>query len=209
MTIYSPNMLKTYQTCPRLYYLKYIEKFNPPTYAKPFEKGKKIHALANYYLQGVNISRIETALTKEERETWQTLLNNPFFQKEYLNSEYQLSCKIGKYWIGGRIDAIVHDNENYYILDYKTGSIPQKPEKDLQTIVYMLCLDKHLESKYETLSFVYINLKQKNNYVIKLDQSLKKEYENSIIEICNSIETDTLFKQNLTKCNNCSNIDKC
>ena len=76
-------MLKTYQTCPKKFYYRYIEGVNVPVSATPFEKGKKIHALANYFLQGVNISRIETALTDVEQEVWQTLLANTFFQKDY------------------------------------------------------------------------------------------------------------------------------
>ena len=209
MTIFSPNMLKTYQTCPRLYYFKYLENFNPPISAKPFEKGKKIHALANYFLQGVNISRIETALTQEEQKVWQTLLENEFFQKEYLNSEYQLACKVGDYWVGGRLDAVVFDNNNYYILDYKTGSTPQNPEQDFQTMVYLLSLDKHLNGEYETLSFVYINLKNKTNYVIQFNDSLKEKYENKITEICKKITTDNIFKENNDNCKNCPYFGRC
>lgn len=78
---FSPNMLKTYETCPRKYYYNYIEGVNVPRSALPFEKGKKIHALANYFLQRVNISRIETALTPAETEIWHTLLDNPFYRK--------------------------------------------------------------------------------------------------------------------------------
>ncbi|MDE6139186.1 MAG: PD-(D/E)XK nuclease family protein, partial [Candidatus Gastranaerophilales bacterium] len=107
MTInnFSPNMLKTYQTCPKKFFFKYVERVNVPLSSAPFEKGKKIHALANYFLQGVNISRLETALTDSEREIWQALLNNPFFQKKCFKSEYQLSCKLSEFWLGGRLDA--------------------------------------------------------------------------------------------------------
>lgn len=122
---FSPNMLKTYEQCPKKFYFRYIENVNVPLSSTPFEKGKKIHALANYFLQGVNISRIETALTQEEKDVWNLLLGNQFFQKDYYNSEYQLSCKIGDYWVGGRLDAVVFDNDYFYVLDYKTGSIPK------------------------------------------------------------------------------------
>lgn len=202
-------MLKTYQTCPRLYCLKYIDKVNIPTSAKPFEKGKKIHALANYFLQGVNISRIETALSKEEHEVWQTLLANPFFQKECLHSEYQLSCKLDEYWIGGRLDAVVCEGDNYFILDYKTGSTPKNLENDFQTMVYLLCMDKLLKGNYETLSFVYINLKNKTNYVIKFDNTMKIEYEKQIIQICKKITSDNLHERNTQACGNCSNNGRC
>ena len=200
---YSPNMLKTYQTCPKKFYYRYIEGVNVPVSATPFEKGKKIHALANYFLQGVNISRIETALTPEEREVWQTLLANPFFQKDYFKSEYQLSCKIGEYWVGGRIDAVVTTGDEYFILDYKTGSIPKNPEYDYQTMVYLLALDRFLKGNYSSLSFVYINLKEKKNYVIQFTQQLKSEYEKRIIDICTQINNDTVYNINANSCSCC------
>ena len=200
--MFSPNMLKTYQNCPKKFYYQYVEKVTVPRSSLPFDKGKKVHALANYYLQGINISRIETALTQTEKQTWDLLIENPFFKKECLKSEYNLSCKIGDYWVGGRLDAIVHDRENYYILDYKTGSTPKNPQYDYQTMVYLLCLDKFLKN-YETISFVYINLRDKNNHVINFNPALKKEYEKQIIEICNKINSDTTYKCNCENCKYC------
>jgi ATP-dependent exoDNAse (exonuclease V) beta subunit len=195
-------MLKTYQTCPRKYFYQYIEKIQIPHSAMIFEKGKKIHALANYFLQGVNISRIETALNEVEKQSWQTLLDNPFFKKDCLHSEYTLSCKIDEYWIGGRLDAVVHDDEDYYILDYKTGSIPKNPEYDFQTMIYLLALDRQIK-QYNSLSFVYINLKNKNNYVIKLEDKLKSEYENIVLNVCNEISSDSQYLCSNTDCERC------
>ena len=88
---FSPNMLKTYEQCPKKFYFRYVENVNVPLSSTPFEKGKKIHALANYFLQGVNISRIETALTQEEKDVWNLLLGNQFFQKDYYNW-WQIGC---------------------------------------------------------------------------------------------------------------------
>lgn len=205
---FSPNMLKMYDTCPKKFYYKYIEKINVPTSSLPFEKGKKIHALANYFLQGVNISRIETALTEEERRVWNLLLNNQFFKKDCLKSEYQLSCKIADYRVGGRLDAVVHDYEKYYILDYKTGSTPKNPESDYQTMVYLLCLDKYLKN-YDSLSFVYINLRDKQNYVVEFNESLKKEYEKRIVDICGRINSDKLFNCIDSACKSCEYFKIC
>lgn len=202
MNNFSPNMLKTYQTCPKKYYFKYIEKINVPVSFSIFEKGKKIHAIANYFLQNINISRIETALTKEEILVWNTLLNNEYFQKDYFKSEYQLSCKIDKYWVGGRLDAIVKDNDQYYILDYKTGSIPKNPEYDYQTMIYLLCLDLLFKEK-EKISFVYIDLKNKNNYVINYNDKLKSEYKQKISSICNTISSDSYYQCNENSCKYC------
>lgn len=199
---FSPNMLKTYEQCPKKYYFRYVEKINVPMYSTPFEKGKKIHALANYFLRGVNISRIETSLTPEEKELWNLLLGNQFFKKDYYNSEYQLSCKIGDYWVGGRLDAVVYDEKSFYILDYKTGSIPKTPEFDYQTMIYLLAMDAHL-GQYDGLAFVYINLKDKKNYVIPFNEVAKAEYNKRIQKACSTIISDTVYKCNLNSCPKC------
>lgn len=206
---FSPNMLKTYQTCPKKFYYRYIENLSVPMVDTHFEKGKKIHALANYFLQGVNISRIETALSEEEKRVWEALLDNPFFQKDYLNSEYQLSCKISEFWVGGRLDAVVTSGDDYFILDYKTGSIPKFPEYDFQTMVYLLALDKFLNGNYSSLSFVYINLKDKKNHVIQFTQSLKQEYEKRIIDVCVQINSDLVYSKNISSCMFCEYANIC
>lgn len=203
--MFSPNMLKTYQSCPQKYWLKYIKKISMPQKSSLFDKGKKIHALAHYYLRGDDISKLETALNNEEKQVWENLKQNEYFSKTYVNSEYNLSCKVGEYWIGGRLDALVKETltpspsptgrgEVYYILDYKTGQIPKNPEYDFQTAVYLLCASKKLnppltptlknEGKTADIKFVYIDLKNNQNCVIDFD----KDYEKSIIEICDSIK---------------------
>ena len=187
MNNFSPNMLKTFEKCPIKYYLKYIQKISIPQKSSFFEKGKKIHALAHYYLRGDNIDKLEKALNNEEIQIWQSLKKNPYFQKTYVNSEYNISCKIDEFWIGGRLDALVKDNDDYYILDYKTGTIPQSPEKDFQTIVYLLCTDKILK-KYNSLSFVYIDLKNNTNNVIQFDTNKKDFYLEQIKKICMQIK---------------------
>ncbi len=183
MLSFSPYMLKTFEQCPMKYYLMYIEHISVPQKASYFEKGQKIHALAHYYLSGNDISKFETALTASEKETWEKLRSNKYFNKGYVKSEYNLSCKVGDFWVGGRLDAIVKDENGYYILDYKTGEIPQNPEQDYQTMIYLLAASKF----YSPLSFVYIGLKNDQNHVIKFDEKVKIEYEKAIIETCSKI----------------------
>lgn len=192
MEIFSPNMLKTFEECPKKYEFRYIQNISAPQKTTPFEKGKKIHALANYYLKNEDITRLEQTLTQEERKLWEDLKNNEYFKKTYVQSEYNLSFKLDKYWVGGRIDAIVKDENQYYILDYKTGSTPNNPEYDFQTMVYLLAATKFYKTK---CSFVYINLKQNTNYKIDLNEDLEKAYEKKILETCNSINNTTSFKK--------------
>ena len=200
--IYSPNMLKTYQLCPRKFYFQYVERVNIPRLSTPFEKGKKIHALANYYLQGIDISRLETALNPSEAAVWKSLSENPYFQKKCYKSEFQLSCKLGDFWIGGRLDAVMSDENKYYILDYKTGAVPENPKFDYQTMVYLLALDMHLKQGKE-LEFIYIDLKQNKDHIITFDQTDKAEYTKRILTICSAIASDSIYKPDCQNCSRC------
>lgn len=193
MTNYSPNMLKTFKSCPLKYKFKYIDRISLPQKASFFEKGKKVHTLANYYLKGDDISKFEPTLNENEKIAWNNLKSNEFFSYKYVNSEYNLSCKIGDYWIGGRLDAIVkkhkNESETYYILDYKTGSIPKNPEYDYQTMVYLLCLSSApFITPQDEIKFVYIDLKNNQNCVIDFTQEKKVEYEKAITTICSNIK---------------------
>lgn len=201
MTNFSPNMLKTFQACPQKYKFKYVDNISLPQKSSFFEKGKKVHALANYYLQGNDVSKLEKALNEAEMTAWQNLKNNKFFNMAYVNSEYNLSCKVGEHWIGGRLDALVKathtpnpshlkgDGDVYYILDYKTGSIPKNPEYDYQTMVYLLCLSNATFVKpQDGLKFVYIDLKNNQNCVIDFTPQRHKEYEKAICKICDKID---------------------
>lgn len=189
-------MLKTFETCPQKYWFKYVQKISVPQKSSFFEKGKKVHALANYYLRGDNISKLETALNTDERIVWENLKQNEFFKKNYVNSEYNLSCKIGEYWIGGRLDALVKDENFYYILDYKTGQIPKNPEYDYQTMVYLLCASKKFG---RNIKFVYIDLKNNQNCIIDFD----KDYEKPILEICDKIKNAQPNVEHSKKCEFC------
>ena len=76
MKNFSPNMLKTFESCPVKFNLKFNEKITVPQNPSLFEKGKKIHALANYYHRGADISKLEKALTPQELEVWERLKRN-------------------------------------------------------------------------------------------------------------------------------------
>ena len=193
MNSFSPNMLKTFETCPKKYYFKYIEKISVPQKSNLFEKGKKVHALANYYLRGDDISKMGKALNSEELKLWEILKQNEFFNKTYVNSEYNLSCKVDNYWIGGRLDALMKDDKNYYILDYKTGSIPKNPEYDYQTITYLLCASKMYG---DNIKFIYIDLKNNQNSIIDFNSAKAKEYEKRITDICDKI-TNAQFPEEI------------
>ena len=210
MNSFSPNMLKTFETSPQKYYFKYIEKISVPQKNNLFEKGKKVHALANYYLRGDDISKMEKALNSEELKLWEILKQNEFFNKKYIASEYNISSRIENFWIGGRLDALMQDEQNYYILDYKTGTIPQNPETDFQTIIYLTSTDKMLSNK-KNLYFVYIDLKNNQNQIIEFTQQTKENYINFLIKKCNMILDTKNFeeKKNRKNCTFCEYNKMC
>lgn len=183
-------MLKTFDECPKKFFLKYIEKISLPQRSTIFEKGKKIHALANYYFNGEDITKMEKTLTPDEKIAWESLKLTKYFKSDVVATEYNLSCKVDKYWIGGRLDALVSIDDNYLILDYKTGNIPSNVEQDFQTVVYLLCADKFLRKKYDckSLKFVYLGLKNNVEKEILLTEALKEEYEEKIVSTCKKID---------------------
>ena len=211
----SPNMLKVFDKCAYEFFLKYMQKISLPQRSNIFEKGKKIHALASYHLRGENIEKMENTLSPDEKNAWETLKKSKYFDLNILETEYNLTSKVGEYWIGGRLDAFVTDGENYYILDYKTGNIPQNAEEDFQTIVYLICADKFLRHKkidYKSLQFVYLGLKNdKGNKdgeekIILLDENTKKHYEEKIASTCQKVNfalTSTVFQKNKNLCKTC------
>ena len=208
MISFSPNMFKTFADCPYRYYLKYVKNLSIPQPASYFEKGKKIHALANYYLRGDDISKIIKGLSGQELKVWNKLLDNEFFQKTYVKSEYNLSCKIGGYWVGGRLDALMREGEDYFILDYKTEAIPKNPETDFQTMVYLICAARRLK-KYNSLKFIYIDLKNDKNCIIELTPERKELYENALKNACEFISKTEEYPQNSEKCRFCEYSKLC
>lgn len=214
MNNYSPNMLKTFEQCQEKFFLKYVQRVSIPQRSELFAKGKKIHALANYYLQGADVYKMEMVLNGSEKAVWDALKTSKYFKLNVVNTEYNLSCKVGNYWIGGRLDAFMNDGKDYYILDYKTGNIPQNPQADLQTIVYLLSADKYLIKKggYNSLKFVYLGLKQGEEKEILLTPELKKQYEQKIISICEKIDFavgSNVFDKHKESCKCCEYSKVC
>ena len=187
--IISPNMLKTYELCPKKFYFRFVKNISMPIDDTIFETGKNIHALASYYLRKENIDNMEKSLSMRESELWNYLKNTKFFGYECINTEYNLAVKIGKHFFGGRLDALVKDkNGKYYILDYKTGSAPKNAVYDYQTIVYILAVRKFYETN--NIAFVYLDLSQKNDVVIELTENLVVEYEKKLLATENCIDSE-------------------
>ena len=100
----SPNMLKTFQDCPRKFDFMYLQDIQMPKNDEVFEFGKNIHALASYYLRKEFIDKMEKSLTQKEFEVWSDLKACKYFEYEVINTEYNLAVKIGKHFFGRHVD---------------------------------------------------------------------------------------------------------
>ncbi len=190
---FSPNMLKTFELCPKKFYFRYVKNISMPVNDEIFEFGKNIHALASYYLRNENIDRMEASLNEREKEVWEYLKGVNYFKYETVETEYNLTARIGNHFFGGRLDALVKDGDKYYILDYKTGSIPKNAKYDYQTMIYLLSVQKFF--KTDNVTFVYIDLKNKKEFVIELTPELTKEYEEKLAKITEKIEHEDYHKK--------------
>lgn len=195
---FSPNMLKTYELCPKKFYLKYIKGINMPVNDDVFEFGKNIHAMASYYLRGENLEYMENSLTEREKSVWEYLRAIEYFSYEVINTEYNLAVKVGDYFFGGRLDALVKKNDRFYILDYKTGSAPKNAKYDFQTIIYLLAVKEFF--KTDKVSFVYIDLKNREEVQIEYTPALEEEYKNKLTKTIENInrEDEPTKKENCT-----------
>lgn len=190
-------MLKVFVLCPMKFYFKYVKSVSMPVNDDIFEFGKNIHALASYYLRGENIDRMEASLTSKETEVWQYLKGIKYFSYSVINTEYNLSVKIGNHFFGGRLDALVKDGDKYYILDYKTGNAPQNAKYEFQTMIYMLAVKEFF--KTNDVTFVYLDLKNKTEVAIELSPELEKEYIKKLEDTADRIESKDFSKNG----NNC------
>lgn len=196
---FSPNMLKTFSECPRKFDFKYLQDIQMPVNDEIFEFGKNIHALAAYYLRKDNIDKMEKSLNQKESEVWNYLKSCKYFSYEVINTEYELAVRIGKYFFGGRLDALVKNGDKFYILDYKTGAAPKNAKYDFQTIVYILAVSEFFNTK--NIDFVYLDLKNKTEVIIPFSSDLEQDYKKMLIDISNKIDAyESAPKKQNCKC---------
>lgn len=186
----SPNMLKTYELCPRKFYLRYVKNISMPVNDDIFEFGKNIHALASYYLRGENIDKMELSLSEREAAVWNYLKGIKYFGYEVVNTEYNLSLKLGDAFFGGRLDALVKEDDTYYILDYKTGSAPKNAKFDYQTMIYLLAVSNFF--KTDKVKFIYIDLKNKEELAVEYSPELGEEYQKRLVNAAAKINSDEI-----------------
>ncbi len=177
-SVISPAMFNLYKECELKFYYQYVEQVSAPVLDENFSEGKNIHNLAAYYLKGYPVEKYEDLLSEKEAAYWQYLKSLSYFKYEVVGVEKSLAMKVDDFWIGGRIDALVkkvRKGNDYFILDYKTGGVGSDKTFDYQTMVYLLLCDELFEER-DSLTFVYLDLKNKKDVKIVFTEALKQEY---------------------------------
>lgn len=184
--IISPAVIRDFEECPKKFYLRYVENIQIPQKESLYISGKRIHAIANYYIQGLDVSKFENKFEEKEKKIWQYLKENRFLKIPQKKSEYELIFKLNDFWLKGRLDALCSENKKYYILDYKTGGVNKDMTYDYQTMIYLLAVSKKIKN-FDELNFVYIDLKNFKENIITFNKNLEKEYEQKLISACEKI----------------------
>ena len=72
-------------------------------------------------------------------------------------------------------------------------------------MIYLLGIDKLLNQKYKSLNFVYLDLKNKDEKLIKFSDDLKNKYEENLKKIAEKCK----ISQNFAKKNKDANKCRC
>ncbi len=159
--VISATMLKSYLTCKRHFYYRYIAKIAshqiPRDLPQEWEIGNKLHeALHRLYTKQSHFENYEAlehaldvvldaadehnALVRYQLKLWREKLR-PFSKQEWerfqrgvqiVACEKTLTCQIDDLNIMGRIDRIDQSAEGLEVLDYKSGSYAIHSQKQLE-----------------------------------------------------------------------------
>lgn len=199
-SVISPAMFNLFKECELKFFYQYVEQINYPSLDENFIEGKNIHNLASYFLRGNSVEKYEAQLSDNELKYWSNLKKSKYFNYELVGVEKSLMMKIDDFWVGGRLDAVVKNGDDYFVLDYKTGGVNSDKTYDYQTMVYLLLCDEMFKEK-NSLTFVYIDLKNDKEVKVLFNDDLRKEYFERILSACNGMKNVTLNKTVCTDVN--------
>lgn len=212
---YTLNKLQMFDECPQKYKLCYIDRVHIVEPISKTSTGNNIHNIINYYLKGMDITKLIEALPKSDKLLWFNFKNSDIKNYKPVVSEYTFNLKLDQYWLTGRIDALFEYDENYVILDWKTGSSFKPENVKFQTTFYLLCMYeilklKKLIKKPEQLSLHYMDLASNSIVRINLDEDLYMQYKKQVLEIIRKINENKSFFCNKTpKCKLCKYYRAC
>ncbi len=213
MIIVTSGMLKAFEECPQKYNLIYNEQLEIPSNTEFSDIGKEIHALINYKLKGFDITKqLRTLNSPENKELYHLWQNFVDFKTDKVEkSEFTFTIPFSeKIKLTGRVDAIRKCENNYEILDWKTGSSQNiNPEKDMQTVMYLYCIYnllrcQGLAADTVNLLLTYVFLKEKKTVTVPFSPEKYNLYEKILSEKTNKILNSNFERNPKASCEKCS-----
>ena len=212
---YTLAKLQMFDECPQKYKFCYIDKVHIVEPITKTKTGNNIHNIINYYLKGMDVTKLIEALSPNEKRLWFNFKNSDIKNYKYIASEYAFNLKLDEYWMTGRIDALFEYDGDYIIIDWKTGSTFTPDNVKFQTGFYLLCIYEILKIKKlikhpEQLSLHYYDLAADSVVKIRLDEYTYLQYKTQFLSIINKInETKNFFCHKTEKCRFCKYYRAC
>jgi len=148
---FTQTALRTYQTCPYCFRLRYLEAVPWPTLAldpaaeAAMERGRRFHELACQHFLDLEVAAQAEAAGGELAAWWQALATAPpdlsLFPRRY--PEAGLSIPLGDFRLAARYDLLAVGDAKALIVDWKTGrhlASAGELADDIQTRVYLYVL---------------------------------------------------------------------
>ena len=189
MNTFSVNSLKLLEKNEQEFINKYILHLDFLNKNEPAKMGERLHGFICYYLRGFNMDKIYNSLEQKEKEILQNVLKLDIFsQKEkFIKTEEGFLVKVKgdkfNFYLTGRFDAIYKDNDGYIIFDWKSKNIPQNPQEELQSVVYLYCASEIFNT--QNIKIQYLSLEKQTNATVDIRD--KNEYLKRICSIADKM----------------------
>ncbi len=189
MNTFSVNSLKLLEKNEQEFINKYILHLDFLNKNEPAKMGERLHGFICYYLRGFNMNKIYNSLEQKEKEILQNVLKLDIFsQKEkFIKTEEGFLVKVKgdkfNFYLTGRFDAIYKDNDGYIIFDWKSKNIPQNPQEELQSVVYLYCASEIFNT--QNIKIQYLSLEKQTSTTVELKD--KNQYLKRICSIADKM----------------------
>lgn len=175
---FSANSLKLLEKSVEEFKLKYIENLYLMPDNKKAKAGQNLHSFLCFYLKNFDTSKLENHFSQKDRvfieqiKEYEDIKILKSSDKKFIEQPFLIKCvskDIPVFYLTGRFDAVLRENNKVQICDWKTSNLPKDPKNDIQTIVYLYCASKLY--KTENVSIKYIALSKNESVEIKYDNT--------------------------------------
>lgn len=216
---YSYSKIQVYQTCPKQFKYKFIDKITPkPKNLEPLLKGSAVHNILEKHpeapthklapkYQHIADAFLETDTAKEIFSSTSVREQRIGLDKDFEPCEYKSKEAIFR----GIVDFITILNSKLHIIDYKTGKYKEQCYQSYDQLMFysIYFFKKYLNIDTIIINYVYIEHSETYNK-LTLERKYLDNYIRQLHENINNIETDTEFCKNNSKlCDYCDFLEHC